>query len=210
MEWAGLHHDVATKLKCRGSRKVQSSPQALTVARLGSLETPHIEGLKSLMGGRSKAGTRRPHQLKATDCDWHSYAVYERILIRIDFEGWKMIEGLHHIQIAMPKGSENDARIFYCGVLGFAEVEKPTELCGRGGIWLQSKNVRLHLGVEEPFAPAKKAHPGFRVSSLENTVAYLEAVGVELRADIDLPDIKRIFVSDPFGNRIELLEVITE
>ncbi len=120
-----------------------------------------------------------------------------------------MIEELHHIQIAMPIGKEDDARDFYSGVLGFSEVEKPNELSGRGGVWFQSQNVRLHLGVEEPFAPAKKAHPGFRVGSLENAVALLEAARVEFRPDIDLPDIKRIYVSDPFGNRIELLEVDT-
>lgn len=120
-----------------------------------------------------------------------------------------MIEELHHIQIAMPIGKEDDARDFYSGVLGFSEVEKPNELRGRGGVWFQSQNVRLHLGVEELFVPAKKAHPGFRVGSLENAVARLEAAGVEFRTDIDLPDIKRVYVSDPFANRIELLEVNT-
>jgi catechol 2,3-dioxygenase-like lactoylglutathione lyase family enzyme len=120
-----------------------------------------------------------------------------------------MIEELHHIQIAMPIGKEDDARDFYSDVLGFSEVEKPDELSGRGGVWFQSQNVRLHLGVEEPFAPAKKAHPGFRVGSLKNSVALLEAARIEFRPDIDLPGIKRIYVSDPFGNRIELLEVTT-
>lgn len=120
----------------------------------------------------------------------------------------KMIEELHHIQIAMPKGREGDARKFYCGVLGFSEVEKPNALRGRGGVWFQCQNVRFHLGVEEPFVPALKAHPGFRVNSLETTVAHLKAAGVDVRTDIDLPDIKRIYISDPFGNRIELLEVV--
>lgn len=97
-----------------------------------------------------------------------------------------------------------------CGVLGFSEVKKPNVLRGRGGVWFQWQNVRVHLGVEEPIVPALKAHPGFRVGSLENTVAHLKAAGVDVRTDIDLPDIKRIYISDPFGNRIELLEVIAK
>jgi catechol 2,3-dioxygenase-like lactoylglutathione lyase family enzyme len=107
----------------------------------------------------------------------------------------------------MPKGREDDARGFYCKTLGFDEVKKPKELRGRGGVWFQSQNVHLHLGVENPFSPAKKAHPGFKVSSLDHAIAHLKASGVEFRTDIDLPNIKRIYVNDPFGNRIELLEV---
>lgn len=118
-----------------------------------------------------------------------------------------MIEDLHHIQLAMPRERENDARVFYCGVLGFSEVQKPRELRRRGGVWFQSKNVRLHLGSEEPFIPAKKAHPGFRVRSLRDTITTLEARGVEYQTDIDLPGLRRIYVNDPFGNRIELLEI---
>ena len=109
----------------------------------------------------------------------------------------------------MPKGREDDARDFYSGVLGFSEVEKPELLSERGGVWFQSGNIRLHLGVEAPFSPAKKAHPGFQVGSLESAIARLEVLGVAFRTDVDLPDIKRIYVSDPFGNRIELLEEIT-
>ena len=118
-----------------------------------------------------------------------------------------MIKELHHIQIAMPHGAEDDARNFYCGVLGFSEVEKPSALRGRGGVWFQIQNLRLHLGVEDPFVPPQKAHPGFRVGSLADAVAQLEAAGIAFQTDIDLPDIKRIYISDPFGNRIELLEV---
>ncbi|KIC44911.1 VOC family protein [Tateyamaria sp. ANG-S1] len=119
-----------------------------------------------------------------------------------------MIEDLHHIQLAMPKGRENDARAFYVDALAFLEVDKPDALRDRGGIWFESNNVRLHLGVEEPFSPAKKAHPGFRVNSLDQTIRHLTGAGIAYRTDIDLPDIKRIYVDDPFGNRIELLEVI--
>ena len=120
-----------------------------------------------------------------------------------------MIEDLHHIQIAMPKGQEEAARRFYSGILGLVEVEKPAVLRGRGGLWFESGSVKVHLGVDDPFVPAKKAHPGFRVGSLETVTAHLEKRDVAFQTDIDLPDIRRIYVNDPFGNRIELLELRT-
>jgi catechol 2,3-dioxygenase-like lactoylglutathione lyase family enzyme len=120
-----------------------------------------------------------------------------------------MILDLHHIQIAIPANLEKTAWAFYGGILGFVEVEKPPALRGRGGLWLKAPHVELHLGVEEPFRAAKKAHPGFRVASLHRAMSHLEANGIAYQTDIDLPDIKRIYIEDPFGNRIELLETIT-
>lgn len=119
-----------------------------------------------------------------------------------------MIEGVHHIQIAMPAGGEVAARTFYCGVLGMVEVAKPEALQGRGGCWFRAGGVELHLGVEDPFRAAQKAHPAFRVADLSAVKAALDARGVEWRSDVDLPAFRRVFVADPFGNRIELLEVI--
>jgi len=118
-----------------------------------------------------------------------------------------MILDLHHIQIAMPEGGEPAAIAFYCGVLGFDEVAKPASLSGRGGVWLEAGNVRVHLGVETDFRPARKAHPGFRVADLDEAIARLARHGVACRRDIDLPAMTRIYVDDPFGNRIELLEL---
>jgi catechol 2,3-dioxygenase-like lactoylglutathione lyase family enzyme len=118
-----------------------------------------------------------------------------------------MILELHHIQLAMPEGREQDARAFYCCVLGLREVDKPAELRSRGGAWFESGTIKVHLGVETPFSPAKKAHPAFRVESLEQAIASLRQNGLAFRPDIDLPGIKRIYVDDPFGNRIELLEL---
>lgn len=118
-----------------------------------------------------------------------------------------MIQELHHIQIAIPRDGEPTARTFYCGVLGFREEEKPEQLRARGGLWLRLNAIRLHLGVAETFVPAQKAHPGFRVHSLAETRSRLTDNGVEFREDIDLPGMKRVYVSDPFGNRIELLEL---
>jgi catechol 2,3-dioxygenase-like lactoylglutathione lyase family enzyme len=119
-----------------------------------------------------------------------------------------MIIALHHIQIAIPEGGEPAARRFYGEVLGMTEVSKPEVLQGRGGLWFEAGSVRLHLGVEVAFSAAKKAHPGLQVASLAKTEAWLEAKAIRFRRDQDLPDIRRIYVDDPFGNRIELLELI--
>ncbi|WP_281857353.1 VOC family protein [Litoreibacter halocynthiae] len=118
-----------------------------------------------------------------------------------------MIDALQHIQLAMPAGREDEAREFYCGVLLFTETPKPAVLQGRGGVWFETGSVRVHLGVETPFAPAMKAHPGFQVTSLDAAIRHLKAHGVEPLTDTDLPDIRRVYVNDPFGNRIELLEL---
>lgn len=119
-----------------------------------------------------------------------------------------MILELHHIQLAMPEGREQEARAFYGGVLGLREVDKPEALRARGGVWFESGRIRLHLGVETPFSPARKAHPAFRVENLEQATATLRLNGLAFSSDIDLPGIRRIYVDDPFGNRIELLELM--
>lgn len=121
-------------------------------------------------------------------------------------EDYSMILELHHVQLAMPEGEEQAARDFYVSVLGLQEVEKPEALRSRGGVWFELGETRVHLGVETPFIPAKKAHPAFRVKSLDEAIAVLKSYDVEFRPDIGLPGIKRIYVNDPFGNRIELLE----
>lgn len=117
-----------------------------------------------------------------------------------------MLLGLHHIQLAMPKGGDAKARHFFGGVLGLTEVEKPKALAGRGGLWFEHGAIRLHLGIEDPFAPARKAHPAFQVASLSLVITALTQANIAHRTDIDLPGIQRIYVDDPFGNRIELLE----
>ncbi len=116
-----------------------------------------------------------------------------------------MITGLDHVQLAMPKGAEETARRFFVSILGFEEVEKPEALRSRGGCWFKQQNAVLHLGVEEPFAPARKAHPAFRVADIEAFRAKLEANNIEIVDDTSLPHVKRFFVSDPFGNRIEFV-----
>ena len=114
---------------------------------------------------------------------------------------------IDHVQIAMPAGGEESARVFYTDVLGFTEIPKPAELAKRGGLWLQSENVQLHLGIEPNFQPARKAHPAFIVDELDSFIAKAESTG--FKTDTSQPPLdgfKRAHVFDPFGNRIELME----
>ncbi|WP_455661546.1 VOC family protein [Pradoshia sp.] len=115
---------------------------------------------------------------------------------------------IDHILLAMPKGGEKKACDFFHGVLGFEVIEKPAELAKRGGVWFRFGHFELHLGVEEPFSPAKKAHPAFRVEELEVVKEHLSHLGIDYKEDEELPDAKRIFLEDPFGNRLEILERI--
>lgn len=114
--------------------------------------------------------------------------------------------GLDHLQIAIPPGSEDEARTFYAGLLGFVEVPKPAALAGRGGCWFESGGVRLHLGVEAAFRPARKAHLAFLVADLAALTGRLTDAGVAVAEDKPLPGYDRRFVADPFGNRIELMQ----
>nr|WP_281494079.1 VOC family protein [Jannaschia sp. S6380] len=112
------------------------------------------------------------------------------------------------MQLAIPEGGEDAARGFYAGVLGLTEVPKPAALRGRGGLWFEGPGLQLHLGVDHPFRPATKAHPGLRVDDLDAATCHLDAQGVSWRRDIDLPGLRRVYVDDPHGNRIELLELV--
>ncbi|MGT2424789.1 VOC family protein [Amnibacterium kyonggiense] len=113
---------------------------------------------------------------------------------------------LHHTQLAMPRDGEAAARAFYAGALGMTELRKPPVLAARGGCWFRGGGVELHLGVEDPFAPAKKAHPGLLVDDLPGLAAALEAAGRTVTWDDDFPGYDRFYADDPFGNRLEFLE----
>lgn len=112
---------------------------------------------------------------------------------------------IDHVQLAMPSGEESKARAFYCGVLGMTEVAKPEKLAHRGGAWFQSGGVQLHLGVEENFRPARKAHPAIRCADYEALVSRLRVAGLEVREDENMPGVRRGHIFDCFGNRIELI-----
>ena len=117
------------------------------------------------------------------------------------------VVALDHVQLAMPAGQEPAARDFYSGLLGIPEVPKPPVLAARGGCWFELGAVKVHLGVEPEFRPAKKAHPGFRIDDLEALVGRLRAAGVKVKADdAPLEGPPRYFAEDPFGNRLELLQ----
>jgi len=117
------------------------------------------------------------------------------------------ILSIDHVQIAMPAGGEESARAFYINVLGFTEIPKPAELTKRGGVWFRSENVQLHLGIEQDFHPARKAHPAFIVDNLDSIIANVKDAGYETdTTQPALDNYKRAHVFDPFGNRIELME----
>lgn len=117
-----------------------------------------------------------------------------------------LIQRIDHVQVAAPKGEEETARAFYSGVLGMEEVEKPDVLKARGGAWFKSGNCHLHVGIEEPFIPAKKAHPAFAVEGYEELREHLASKSVRFQDDNDIPGVVRMYVFDPFGNRIELMK----
>ena len=116
------------------------------------------------------------------------------------------LKSIEHVQLAMPPGREEDARGFYGVLLGIPEKPKPAQLAKRGGCWFESGNLKVHLGVEANFRPARKAHPAFIVEDLPALKAALRAAGVAVKGDEPLQGFHRIFVDDPFGNRLELME----
>lgn len=121
---------------------------------------------------------------------------------------------LHHVQVACPPGGEDGARRFYADALGMTEVDKPAALAARGGCWFRSYDdhggvaAELHVGVEDPFAPARKAHPAFVVDDLDATVDRLRALGfdVDERERDTFPGHLRLHTSDAHGNRVEVLQ----
>ncbi|RBY96995.1 hypothetical protein DQ237_05180 [Blastococcus sp. TF02-8] len=113
---------------------------------------------------------------------------------------------LHHVQLAIPPGGEDACRAFWRDVLGMTELEKPPVLAARGGCWFRGGGLEVHLGVEDPFVPAEKAHPGLLVSGLRELAGVLERAGHPVTWDDDFPGHDRFYAADPFGNRLEFLE----
>jgi len=113
---------------------------------------------------------------------------------------------LDHVQLAMPAGGEDAARSFYAGLLGIPEAPKPPHLAARGGCWFERGDLKVHLGVDADFRPARKAHPALQVADLPALRARLEAAGCRVVDDEPLEGHDRCYVDDPFANRIELLE----
>jgi len=116
------------------------------------------------------------------------------------------IKSLDHVQLAMPAGRESEAREFYAGILGISERPKPPHLARRGGCWFERDALKVHLGVDTEFVAARKAHPAFEVEDLPALVAALKRAGYRVVEDEPLAGYERVYVDDPFGNRIELME----
>jgi hypothetical protein len=115
---------------------------------------------------------------------------------------------LDHVQVAAPAGCEPQARRFYGELLGLAELAKPPPLHRRGGAWFALCSGQLHVGVAEPFIPARKAHPALALrteGALRGLARRLEAAGAPVDWDEQVPSVRRFFTADPWGNRLELL-----
>jgi catechol 2,3-dioxygenase-like lactoylglutathione lyase family enzyme len=118
-----------------------------------------------------------------------------------------MIQSIDHVQITIPKGQEEQAREFYCGLLGLQELEKPAELKGRGGIWLSAGGMQMHIGTEDGVDRLKtKAHVAFLVSDAQEWRRKFHLRGVEILEGIPIPGCDRFEFRDPFGNRVELIQ----
>jgi len=115
---------------------------------------------------------------------------------------------IDHVQLAAPPNSESEARHFFGTVLGLTEVEKPESLKKRGGVWFEFGSYQLHIGVEPAFSPVKKAHPGFHVKNLPAFKDHLASFGISFIEDKNITGVERIYVDDPFGNRMEFLEKV--
>ena len=117
------------------------------------------------------------------------------------------IVGLDHVQMVAPPGCETHARRFFGDLLGLLEIEKPEALTGRGGVWFRVGAQQLHVGIEQDFTPARKAHPALHVeaAALDSLAERLEDAGATVAWDAAIPGIRRFYTEDPWGNRIELL-----
>jgi catechol 2,3-dioxygenase-like lactoylglutathione lyase family enzyme len=113
--------------------------------------------------------------------------------------------GLHHVQLAIPRGGEHKAREFFVGAMGLTEIQKPPALAARGGLWVRGDNLEIHLGVEDDFRAARKAHPGILIRDIDAMAARFEEHDVEVTWDDNFPNFRRFYVADCYENRIEFL-----
>lgn len=120
------------------------------------------------------------------------------------------IGGLHHVQISVPPGTEEECRSFWGETLGMTEVEKPPVLAAKGGCWFREGGLEVHLGVETDFTPARKAHPGILVRDLDALAERLTAQGQQVTWNDDFPGYRRFHTFDPLGNRLEFMEPVDQ
>jgi catechol 2,3-dioxygenase-like lactoylglutathione lyase family enzyme len=117
------------------------------------------------------------------------------------------LAGVNHVQLAIPADGEEKCRAFWGDILGLTEVPKPPALAPRGGCWFDGPGFQVHLGVEADFRPARKAHPGFEVRGLTELAELLAMHGCDITWSDEVPGQERFHTADPFGNRIEFLEM---
>jgi hypothetical protein len=116
------------------------------------------------------------------------------------------LRSIDHIQVAAPPGCEPAVRAFYGGLLRLDEVPKPAALAARGGAWFAiGRDQAIHIGVEEDFRPARKAHPALACGDVDGLASRLRAAGAPVRWDDELPGVRRFYTADPFGNRLEIV-----
>jgi catechol 2,3-dioxygenase-like lactoylglutathione lyase family enzyme len=116
---------------------------------------------------------------------------------------------IHHVQLTAPPKSDAETRAFWVGVLGFEEIDKPSALADRGGCWFRHEGIEVHVGIDDHFRAAHKAHPGFLVRDLDELAHRLERAGGRVSWDTEFPGMRRFYNHDPFGNRLEFLEAST-
>jgi catechol 2,3-dioxygenase-like lactoylglutathione lyase family enzyme len=117
------------------------------------------------------------------------------------------VRGIDHVQVAGPPGCEPAARSFYGDLMGLREIPKPPALAARGGVWFAVGSQELHVGVEEDFRPALKAHPAFSCEDADALASALQASGAPIAWDGAVAGARRFYTSDPFGNRLEIVGV---
>lgn len=118
------------------------------------------------------------------------------------------VYAVEHVQLAIPPNGENLARVFYGDILGLREKPKPEHLSQNGGVWFEQYDLKLHLGVDRNFCPSKKSHPGLLVEDLDELVSRCEHSGYEIATGKGFESYRQVYVTDPFGNRLELLELV--
>lgn len=128
------------------------------------------------------------------------------LLVGLEVRENNMITEIDHVQISAPPGSESSARDFFGRLLRLQEVEKPEALRARGGCWFQVGSRQLHVGIDDNFRPATKAHPAFAVTDLEALCKHLEGAGITCVWDHSIEGVRRFFAQDPWGNRVEFTE----
>lgn len=119
--------------------------------------------------------------------------------------------GVHHVQISIPAGRDQEAERFYCGVLGLRKIAKPEALRGRGGFWCEAGESQVHIGTgPEHEIPSSKAHVAYEVDEISEWIERISEAGCEISSSVEIPGFSRFEFRDPFGNRVEIIQRIQE